>query len=55
MVVGIIKHNYSFSIVEHEGIRDVFNNLNPNIKSYTRNTIKVDGLKIYKKKRLNMF
>ncbi|XP_031255108.1 zinc finger BED domain-containing protein DAYSLEEPER-like [Pistacia vera] len=47
MAIGIIKHNYSYSIVEHEGIRDVHMYLNHEVKHYTRNTAKADCLKIY--------
>ncbi|XP_031276745.1 zinc finger BED domain-containing protein RICESLEEPER 2-like [Pistacia vera] len=47
MAIGIIKHNYPYSIVEHEGIRDVHIYLNHEVKPYTSNTAKADCLKIY--------
>ncbi|XP_031282330.1 zinc finger BED domain-containing protein RICESLEEPER 2-like [Pistacia vera] len=47
MVIGIIKHNYPYSIVEHERIRDVHMYLNHEVKHYTRNPVKADCLKIY--------
>ncbi|XP_031268697.1 zinc finger BED domain-containing protein RICESLEEPER 2-like [Pistacia vera] len=47
MAIGIIKHNYLYSIVEHEGIRDVHMYLNHEVKQYTRNTAKADCLKVY--------
>ena len=36
---AIILHSYPLSIVEHHGLREVFTNLNPNVKHVCRNTI----------------
>lgn len=44
-----MKHNYHFQIVEHDGTRVIHSYLNFEVKPYTRNTAKVDYLKIYKK------
>jgi hypothetical protein len=42
VVKVIIKHNYSLSFVEHEGIRDVHSYLKPDFKHISRNTAKDD-------------
>ena len=47
----IIKHNYPFKFVEHEGIRELHNFLNPDVKSISRNTAKLDILKAYKREK----
>ena len=47
----IIRHNYSFSFVEHEVNREIHNSLNLDVKSICRNTTKLDFLKIYKRER----
>ncbi|KAG8377763.1 hypothetical protein BUALT_Bualt08G0067200 [Buddleja alternifolia] len=44
---AMIKHNYPFKFVEHEGIRDVFSYLNPRVQHVSRNTAKSDVLRIY--------
>ncbi|KAG8371874.1 hypothetical protein BUALT_Bualt12G0008300 [Buddleja alternifolia] len=44
---AMIKHNYPFKFVEHEGIRDVFSYLNPRVQHVSRNTAKGYVLKIY--------
>ncbi|KAL3522327.1 hypothetical protein ACH5RR_015161 [Cinchona calisaya] len=44
---ALIKHDLPFSFVEYEGIRDVFKYLNPNVKNITRNTAKMDILKLH--------
>ena len=46
---AIIKHNLPFSFVEYEGIRKVFSYLNSEVKHISRNTSKVDVVKLYKK------
>ena len=50
----IIRHNYSFSFVEHEVNREIHNSLNLDVKSICRNTAKLDVLKIYKRERENL-
>jgi hypothetical protein len=53
MAIAIMKHNYPYSIVEHEGLRDVFTYLNDEVKLYTRNTAKADCWKLYDKEKEN--
>ena len=48
---AIIKYNLAFSFVEYEGIRKVFNYLNSDVKHISRNTSKVNVLKLYKKEK----
>ncbi|CAI8589807.1 unnamed protein product [Vicia faba] len=45
----IVKHNYPFTFVEHEGIIDLLYFLHPDVKSITRNTAKSDVLKVFRK------
>ncbi|KAK2970545.1 hypothetical protein RJ640_010064 [Escallonia rubra] len=49
--ISIVKHNYPFSYVEHEGTRELHSFLNPEVKPLTRNTAKADVLKIYEKEK----
>jgi hypothetical protein len=51
---AIIKHNYSFISVEHEGNRDVHSYLNPDVKHISRNTAKADILKVHRKEKDNI-
>ncbi|KAK9271990.1 hypothetical protein L1049_002359 [Liquidambar formosana] len=51
MAMSIIKHNYSFRYVEHEGNRDLHSFLSPDAKPISRNTAKVDVLKIYTREK----
>lgn len=44
---AIVRHNYPFNFVEHEGIRDIHSFLNPCIKNLSRNTTKADVYKLY--------
>ncbi|KAL3538420.1 hypothetical protein ACH5RR_001786 [Cinchona calisaya] len=44
---GIIKHDLPFSFVEYEGIRDAFKYVNLDVKNITRNTAKMDILKLH--------
>ena len=48
---AIIKHNLQFSFVEYEGIRKVLSYLNSYIKHISKNTSKVDVLKLYKNEK----
>ena len=41
MSMAIIKHNYPFSFVEHEGIVNLHHFLNPDINPITRNKVKL--------------
>ncbi|XP_050919405.1 zinc finger BED domain-containing protein DAYSLEEPER [Lathyrus oleraceus] len=47
----IVKHNYPFTFVEHEGIVDLLYFLHPDVKSISRNTAKSDVLKVYRKEK----
>ncbi|XP_058211655.1 uncharacterized protein LOC131323833 [Rhododendron vialii] len=49
MAMTITKHNYPFTFVEHEGIRDIHSFLNPMVKSVSRNTAKADVLKLFER------
>ncbi|KAK9279226.1 hypothetical protein L1049_012904 [Liquidambar formosana] len=51
MAISIIKHNYPLRYVEHEGYRDLHNFLHSDAKPISRNTAKVDVLKIYSKEK----
>ncbi|KAG8375311.1 hypothetical protein BUALT_Bualt10G0087100 [Buddleja alternifolia] len=44
---ALIKHNYPFRFVEHEGVREVFSYLNPSVEHISRNPAKGDVLKVY--------
>ncbi|XP_058750882.1 zinc finger BED domain-containing protein DAYSLEEPER-like [Vicia villosa] len=50
----IVKHNYPFSFVEHEGIVNLLSFLHPDVKSMTRNTAKSDVLKVFRKEKENL-
>ena len=43
---AIIKHNLPFSFVKYKGIRKVFSYLNSDVKHISKNTSKVDVLKL---------
>ncbi|KAI5446622.1 hypothetical protein KIW84_014457, partial [Lathyrus oleraceus] len=47
----IVKHNYPFTFVEHEGIVDLLCFLHPDVKSISRNIAKSDVLKLYRKEK----
>ena len=44
---AIVRHNLPFSYVEYEGVREVHAFLNPTVKTISKNTTKVDVLKLY--------
>lgn len=48
---AIVRHNYSFCFVEHEGIRELHAFLNPTIKTLSRNTVGDDISKLYQKQK----
>lgn len=50
----IIKHNYSFSMAEHEYFDIFVNHLQPSFKLVCRNAVKSDILKLHKKEKENM-
>lgn len=47
MAKSILRHNYPFNIVEHEGTREVHKFLNPTVRTISRNTAKADVLACY--------
>ncbi|KAJ0615719.1 putative ribonuclease H-like superfamily [Helianthus annuus] len=52
LAISIIKHNYPFSYVEHEETRNSHIFLHGYVKFKTRNTAKVDVLKIYEREKM---
>lgn len=50
----IVKNNYSFSFVEHDGIHDLHSFLHPHAKGISRNTAKADVLKLYRSEKENL-
>ena len=51
----IIKHNYSFNIVQHEYFEKFCAGLNPNFKLVSRNTIRSDILNVYKEEKETLY
>ncbi|KAL3523896.1 hypothetical protein ACH5RR_016730 [Cinchona calisaya] len=54
ITIAIIKHNYPFQFVEREGIRDLHKYLNEEAIPISRNTIKVDVIRMYSRERDNL-
>ncbi|KAJ0508003.1 putative HAT dimerization domain, ribonuclease H-like superfamily, hAT-like transposase, RNase-H [Helianthus annuus] len=54
LAYSIIKHNYPFSYVEHEGTRDLHKFLHRDVTPITRNTAKADVLKIYDREKTKL-
>nr|GEY08463.1 zinc finger BED domain-containing protein RICESLEEPER 2-like [Tanacetum cinerariifolium] len=54
LAVSIIKHNYPFSYVEHEGTRDLHTFLHPDANLICRNTVKKEVLSIYEREKLKI-
>lgn len=50
---AIVRHNYPFNFVEHEGIRDIHVFLNPAVKTLSRNTARADVCKLYESHKKN--
>lgn len=50
---AIIKHNYSYSFVEHEASRELLRYLNPDVKHVLRNIAR-SKVKVYEKDRKNL-
>ena len=48
LLMAIIMHDLLFQFVEYEGIREIFSCLCEEVKHITRNTAKVDILKMHK-------
>ncbi|GJR72973.1 zinc finger BED domain-containing protein RICESLEEPER 2-like protein [Tanacetum coccineum] len=54
LAVSIIKHNYPFSYVEHEGTRDLHTFLHPDANPICRNTVKKEVLSMYEREKLRI-
>ncbi|XP_076936183.1 zinc finger BED domain-containing protein RICESLEEPER 2-like [Bidens hawaiensis] len=52
IAISIIKHNYPFSYVEHEGTRDLHKFLHPDVNDMTRNTAKSHILRVYDREKM---
>ncbi|GJS49855.1 zinc finger BED domain-containing protein RICESLEEPER 2-like protein [Tanacetum coccineum] len=52
LAISIIKHNYPFTYVEHEGTRDLHKFLHPDANPKCRNTVKKEVLRIYEREKL---
>lgn len=51
MARAVVMHEYSLSMVEHQGLRDVMSSLNQLWKPVSRNTIKKEILDMYECER----
>ncbi|GKD13332.1 zinc finger BED domain-containing protein RICESLEEPER 2-like protein [Tanacetum coccineum] len=47
LVHAVVRHDLPYSFTEYEGVRDVFNYLEPDVTHITRNTTKADMLKLH--------
>ncbi|KAL2902030.1 putative AC transposase [Bienertia sinuspersici] len=54
LAAAIVRHDLPFQFVEYDGIKKCFSYLHPDFKSVTRNTIKADILKMYKRDKEKM-
>ncbi|GJZ46260.1 zinc finger BED domain-containing protein RICESLEEPER 2-like protein, partial [Tanacetum coccineum] len=54
MAIAIIKHNYPFSYVEHQAIRQLHQFLHRDATPICRNSVKKDVLAIYKREKTNL-
>lgn len=51
VALAIVQHDLPFQFVEYVGIRKCFSYLHPDVKHITRNTIKADVLKMFKREK----
>ncbi|KAF6153012.1 hypothetical protein GIB67_021617 [Kingdonia uniflora] len=51
----VIKHEYPFAKVEHEYFRTFVNNLQPQFKLISRNTLRTDVMAIYQQERQKLY
>ncbi|KAF6168072.1 hypothetical protein GIB67_011457 [Kingdonia uniflora] len=51
----VIKHEYPFAKVEHEYFRTFVNNLQPQFKLISRNTLGTDVMVIYQQERHKLY
>ncbi|KAF7826931.1 zinc finger BED domain-containing protein DAYSLEEPER-like [Senna tora] len=49
--MAIIRYDLPFSVVEYEGVREIFKYCNPDVKFITRNTTVAEVWKVYKSKK----
>ena len=54
LVMAIIMHDLPFKFVNYEGIRENFNYLCGEVKHITRNTVKVNVLKMQRKEQTKL-
>nr|GEU46247.1 zinc finger BED domain-containing protein RICESLEEPER 2-like [Tanacetum cinerariifolium] len=54
LAISIIKHNYPFTYVEHEGTRDLHKFLHPDANPICRNTTKKEVLRIYGREKVKV-
>nr|GEU55968.1 zinc finger BED domain-containing protein RICESLEEPER 2-like [Tanacetum cinerariifolium] len=54
LTISIIKHNYPFTYVEHEGTRDLHKFLHADANPICRNTAKKEVLRIYEREKLKV-
>ena len=51
---AVIRHNYAFDMADHEAYNDMLLYLNPDVELISRNTLKADVLKIYKREKARL-
>ncbi|KAL2923303.1 Zinc finger BED domain-containing protein DAYSLEEPER [Bienertia sinuspersici] len=49
--IAVVKHDLSFQFAEYSGIRKCFSYINPEVKLVSRNTLKADVLKMFKREK----
>ena len=54
LVMAITMHDLPFQFVEYDGIREIFTYLCGEVKHITRNTVKVDLVKIHKSEKTKL-
>ncbi|CAH9102645.1 unnamed protein product [Cuscuta europaea] len=52
---ALVKHNYPFNMVEHEYFEKFLNNLQPNFKLVSRNTVRADVIKLYQEEKEKLY
>ncbi|KAL2895357.1 Zinc finger BED domain-containing protein RICESLEEPER 2 [Bienertia sinuspersici] len=51
---AIVRHDLPFQFAEYDGIRKCFSYLHPDVKVVSRNTLKADILKMYRREKSNL-
>ncbi|KAL2942223.1 putative AC transposase [Bienertia sinuspersici] len=49
--IAVVKHDLPFQFAEYSGIRKCFSYINPEVKLVSRNTLKADVLKMFKREK----